>query len=102
MSEGDFSQEVSVRSDDEIGRLAEMFNLLREKLDYTLAEINSEKNKLETILKNMGDGLLAVDNEGRIILANHAAMQMLDLKQKDIEDKSLRRNRRQIQQKPFI
>ena len=28
MSE-DFSQEVSVRSDDEIGRLAEMFNLLR-------------------------------------------------------------------------
>ena len=29
MSEGDFSQEVSVRSDDEIGRLAEMFNLLR-------------------------------------------------------------------------
>jgi two-component system sensor histidine kinase VicK len=88
MSEGDFSQEVSVRSDDEIGRLAEMFNLLREKLDYTLAEINSEKNKLETILKNMGDGLLAVDNEGRIILANHAAMQMLDLKQKDIEDKS--------------
>lgn len=27
MSEGDFSQEVSVRSDDEIGRLAEMFNL---------------------------------------------------------------------------
>jgi two-component system sensor histidine kinase VicK len=88
MSEGDFSQEVSVRSDDEIGRLAEMFNLLREKLDYTLAEINSEKNKLETILKNMGDGLLAVDNEGRIILANHAAMQMLNLKQKDIEDKS--------------
>ena len=57
-------------------------------MDYTLAEINSEKNKLETILKNMGDGLLAVDNEGRIILANHAAMQMLDLKQKDIEDKS--------------
>ncbi|MGI6733530.1 MAG: ATP-binding protein [Anaerovoracaceae bacterium] len=88
MSQGDFSQEVSVRSDDEIGRLAEMFNLLREKLDYTLAEINSEKNKLETILKNMADGLLAIDNEGRIILANHAAMQMLGLKQHEIEEKT--------------
>jgi len=88
MSRGDFSQEVSVRSDDEIGRLAEMFNLLREKLDHTLAEINSEKNKLEAILKNMADGLLAVDTEGRIILANHAAMQMLGMKQQEIEKRT--------------
>lgn len=88
MSRGDFSQEVSVRSDDEIGRLAEMFNLLREKLDHTLAEINSEKNKLEAILKNMADGLLAVDTEGRIILANHAAMQMLGMMQQEIEKRT--------------
>ncbi|GAB1475937.1 cell wall metabolism sensor histidine kinase WalK [Bacillota bacterium] len=88
MSLGDFSQEVSVRSDDEIGRLAEMFNLLREKLNYTLAEINSEKNKLEAILKNMADGLLAIDTEGRIILANHAAMQMLGIKQQEIGEKT--------------
>ena len=88
MSQGDFSQEVSVRSDDEIGRLAEMFNLLREKLDYTLAEINSEKNKLEAILKNMADGLLAVDTEGRIILANRAAMQMLGMKQQEMEKRA--------------
>ncbi len=88
MSRGDFSQEVSVRSDDEIGRLAEMFNLLREKLNYTLAEINSEKKKLEAILKNMADGLLAVDTEGRIILANHAAMFMLGMNQYELEEKS--------------
>ncbi|HZK01891.1 MAG TPA: ATP-binding protein [Anaerovoracaceae bacterium] len=84
MSLGDFSQEVSVRSDDEIGRLAEMFNLLREKLNNTLAEINNEKNKLEAILKNMADGLLALDTEGRIILANHAAMKMLGIRSEEI------------------
>ncbi len=88
MSLGDFSQEVSVRSDDEIGRLSEMFNLLREKLNNTLAEINSEKNKLEAILKNMADGLLALDTEGRIILANHAAIQMLGIKQEEIGEKT--------------
>lgn len=88
MSLGDFSQEVSVRSDDEIGRLAEMFNLLREKLDYTLTEISNEKNKLETVLKNMTDGLLALDIEGRVILANHAAMETLNMSQEAVGEKS--------------
>ena len=87
MSLGDFSQEVSVRSDDEIGRLAEMFNLLREKLNHTLAEINNEKNKLEAILKNMADGLLALDTEGRIVLANHAAMQMLGIGPQEVGER---------------
>ncbi|MDD2215012.1 MAG: ATP-binding protein [Eubacteriales bacterium] len=87
MSRGDFSQEVSVKSDDEIGRLAVMFNLLREKLDFTLSEISNEKSKLETILKYMADGLLAIDMNRRIILANPAATIMLSIKQKDIEKK---------------
>src|SRR5665647_389538 len=59
MSQGDFSQSVEVKSNDEIGQLAEMFNLLREKLDFTLSEISNEKNKLETILTYMADGLVA-------------------------------------------
>ena len=77
MAQGDFSQEVLVKSDDEIGRLAEMFNLLRNKLNITLSEISNEKSKLETILKYMADGLIAVDIDGNIIHANSAAMTML-------------------------
>jgi two-component system sensor histidine kinase VicK len=87
MSRGDFSQVVSVKSDDEIGQLASMFNLLREKLDHTLSEISNEKNKLEAILKNMVDGLLAVDLNGRIILANPSAMHMLSITPEEIEGK---------------
>ncbi|MBN7774475.1 sensor histidine kinase [Clostridium aminobutyricum] len=77
MAKGDFSQEVSVKSNDEIGRLAEMFNLLRTQLDATLSEISSEKNKMETILQHMGDGLIAVNLSGQIIHANPAALNML-------------------------
>lgn len=84
MSQGDFGQEVSVKSDDEIGRLAEMFNLLRQKLDITLSEINSEKSKLETILKYMADGLIVVTSEGQIIHANPAARTMLSISEEDI------------------
>ena len=87
MAQGDFSQEVSVKSDDEIGRLAEMFNMLRIELDRTVSEISNEKNKLETVLKNMVDGLMAIDLKGRIILANAAAHEMLMLSEWDIANK---------------
>ncbi len=87
MSRGDFSQKISAKSQDEIGRLADMFNLLREKLDFTLSEISNEKSKLETILKYMADGLLAIDMNRRIILANPAASVMLSLSKEDIEQK---------------
>jgi two-component system sensor histidine kinase VicK len=87
MAQGDFSQEVSVKSDDEIGRLAEMFNLLRKELDRTLSEMSSEKNKLEAILKNMADGLIAIDLSGHIMHANPAAREMLKFGDGDIENK---------------
>ena len=80
MSQGDFNTTVSVKSNDEIGQLAQMFNLLREKLDYTLSEISNEKNKLGTILEYMGDGLVAIDLDGRIIHANPAVLTMLGWK----------------------
>ncbi len=79
MSKGDFSKSVPVKSNDEIGQLAEMFNILREKLDATLEEISSEKNKLGTILEYMADGLIAIDLEGRILHANPQAREMLGI-----------------------
>lgn len=79
MSNGDFSEGVSVHSDDEIGQLAEMFNLMREKLSETLSEINSEKNKLSTILEYMADGLVAIDLSGNIIHVNPAARRILGI-----------------------
>lgn len=87
MARGDFSQEVSVKSDDEIGRLAEMFNLLRKQLNLTLMEISNEKSKLETILRYMADGLIAIDLSGHIIHANPAAMEMLNITTDDMVNK---------------
>jgi len=88
MAQGDFSQEVCVKSNDEIGRLADMFNLLRTQLDMTLFEMSSEKNKMETILKHMADGLIAVNLEGQIIHANPAAIRMLKVTPEEMDSQS--------------
>lgn len=79
MYQGDFSEDVAVKSDDEIGQLAEMFNILRAKLDATLEEISQEKNKLGTILEFMADGLIAIDLKGKLLHINPAARAMLDI-----------------------
>ncbi|AOT70545.1 ATP-binding protein [Geosporobacter ferrireducens] len=88
MARGDFDQIVEVKSDDEIGQLAGMFNYLREKLKITLSEISREKSKLETILNYMADGLIAVNNEGSIVHANPTALSMLNLTKEETETKS--------------
>jgi two-component system sensor histidine kinase VicK len=87
MAKGDFNQRVDIKSDDEIGKLAEMFNFLTGKLETTLGEISSEKSKMETILNYMADGLIAVYKDGRIIHANPKAMEMLGFSKQMMTEK---------------
>jgi len=79
MAAGDFDQEIQIRSRDEVGQLAAMFNYLTMRLRQTLAEIAAEKQKVEAILQHMADGILALDRAGTIILVNPAARQILHL-----------------------
>lgn len=88
MADGDFSGKLEVKSSDEIGRLAQMFNLLSSKLETTLLEIGNEKRKLETIIQNMADGLIAVNLEGAIIHANQTAKRLLKVTDIDLTDES--------------
>jgi two-component system sensor histidine kinase VicK len=86
MASGHFDQLVEVKSNDEIGKLGEMFNILTKKLDTTLNEISREKSKLETIINYMDDGLIAVSKDNHILHLNPKVAEMLNLKDETIED----------------
>lgn len=79
MAKGDFNQFVDVKSDDEMGQLASMFNYLTLKLKDTIQEMDLEKSKLDTIFNYMADGVIAVDVNGHIIHANPIAVDILEL-----------------------
>ncbi len=74
---GDFSQQITVRAEDEIGELGKMFNYLAARLQATLQEISAEKNKVEAILNYMNDGILAFNSRGEAIHLNPAAREFL-------------------------
>ncbi len=79
LAQGDFDQVVEVRSDDEIGQLADTFNYLTGRLNTSMQEISREKSKLEAIIHYMDDGLIAADMDGDIIHLNPKAKELLDL-----------------------
>ncbi len=74
---GEFGQVLEVKSKDEIGKLTRTFNYMSKRLKDMLTEISSEKNKVETILKYMTDGIIAFDIKGNVIHINPAAKEIL-------------------------
>ncbi len=84
MSMGNFNQFVEVKSNDEIGQLAGMFNHLTLKLNDTLRDMDLERSKLDTIFSYMAEGVIAIDKHGKLIHANPIAMNILDFNEEDI------------------
>lgn len=83
ISSGDFGETIDVQSSDEIGRLTQTFNDMSSELRETLRAIQSEKDKLETILLYMTDGIIAFDATGAVLHINPTARQMLQLEEKE-------------------
>jgi two-component system, OmpR family, sensor histidine kinase VicK len=88
LAKGEFEQVVSVKSNDEVGQLTDMFNYLSDRLKSTLDETENEKNKLDTILTNMTDGIIAVNINGTIIHTNPAIYSIFNISKEDMENKN--------------
>ncbi|MEX2461636.1 MAG: cell wall metabolism sensor histidine kinase WalK [Paenibacillaceae bacterium] len=76
---GSFDHQLKVRGHDEIGQLSHAFNGMTDRLKEALSLNEEERDKLASILSNMSDGVIATDNEGRVIVINQRAKQMLQL-----------------------
>lgn len=77
MARGNFRQRMEVTSGDELGRLADNFNHMAVNLDYNISALYREKGKVEKILANMAEGVIAVDRDGLVVLANTRAHEKL-------------------------
>ncbi len=67
------------KSNDEIGILSDTFSFMSRELFHTLEQVEGEKTKMETILVNLTDGVIAFGVDGKIIHINPAAQRMLSI-----------------------
>lgn len=82
-SERDFNQSIPIESRDEFGAVARDFNLLLVQLNEfrstTTAELLTERNRLASVINTLDEGLLLLDQNRSILLANPRATQLLGL-----------------------
>jgi two-component system phosphate regulon sensor histidine kinase PhoR len=77
LERGEYSRRIHVDSEDEIGALASTINHLGESLGRRVDEIRRDRNETLSILASMTEGVIAVDQDERIVHLNDAAAAML-------------------------
>ena len=87
-----YSERVNFMNHNEFGDLAKSFNTMALKLqeyhNSNLYKLSFEKKRLETLINNMHDPILGMDNEGVILFANNEALKVLGLKSEEVIGKS--------------
>ncbi len=79
MAKGRLDQKLAVKGSDEIGQLTKSFNTMAKELSKTIVESEEQRNKLEIVLHNMTDGILAFDDKGQLIHINRSCYDMLEI-----------------------
>jgi two-component system sensor histidine kinase VicK len=81
IADGDYSGKVTVYGADELGELADTINNLSYKVKDAQETTESERQRLDSVLRHMTDGVLATDRRGKIIIINSRAMDLLSISQ---------------------
>ena len=89
IARGDYSRRVTVYGKDELGQLAETFNQLGERIEETQDAMESERNRLDSVLSHMTDGVIATDRRGKVTSINEMAMTLLNVKGEEVIGESI-------------
>lgn len=84
----DYSKRIRISQHDEFGELAQAFNSMAEKLDEyehsNLAKIKFEKSRIDTIINQMNDGIIGLDENRNLLFLNKVAEKLLGLREVEI------------------
>ena len=84
MASGNYGTVVGINTNDEIGDLAKVFNQISKRIKEEQDVTETERRKLATIIESMMDGIITTDTNGKVILINTSAGDMIDASENEI------------------
>jgi len=88
-AKGELEKRASITTNDEIGDLGKTFNEMADKLENAFKDSKEKQTKLETVLKSMDSGVIAIDNENRVMLINPYAEKIFGINRNIMGEKLL-------------
>ncbi len=70
VAEGDFTITVQLKNNDEIKLLADNFNEMTDRVNSLFTNIKKQKDQLNSIISSIQEGLVVLDDQGKILLHN--------------------------------
>lgn len=92
LAQGDFSSRVQLSSSDslESEQLGQAFNEIAIELNQRIETILNQRNEQEAVFSSMVEGVIAVDNNQKILRVNQAAYNILRISETNIEGENLK------------
>lgn len=88
IGQGGSKARIPVVSTDEIGMLATVLNDMSERIEDQVQRLSAEKQRLDTILRSMGEGVMVTSLDGVITMVNPAFRRLFSITG-TVEDKKL-------------
>lgn len=80
ISQGNLKRKVDIKSNDELEDFGKSFNLMAERLDRTITELENKSFTLENIMNSINEILWVQSFDGRLILANSSFKKLIKAK----------------------
>lgn len=80
IARGDLHIRAKAKTNDELGTLGKTFNNMADQLQSKMNEVMDKQNRLESIVKSMESGVIAVDLSDNIIIINPYAKRIFGIK----------------------
>lgn len=88
IARNNYSKRVNFESHSEFGELARSFNTMAVKLEEynnsNVAKLLTEKQRVETLINNMQDPVIGLDEEQKVIFINEEALRIVGIPAKDV------------------
>jgi PAS domain S-box-containing protein len=75
ISQGDLERRVPAEGSDTLAWLAKEFNAMADSVSGLVGEVRTERERLETVINSIDDGIVVLDPERKIVAANDAFLQ---------------------------